>query len=68
MLPELLRFSSSARLLVQIPEELQAVHRSFGSVAFGVPDVVVVPPPTAAEAEAEPVEELDDSVLASLGL
>ena len=53
MLPELLRFSSSARLLHQIPESLQAVHRS-GTVR--VLSAASLPPPLSAKA-AYPAED-----------
>ena len=66
MLPELLRFSSSARLLAQIPEELQAAHRSVRSAA--IQGALGTAPPLPTEAEAELGEELDDSMLAELGL
>lgn len=46
MLPELLRFSSSARLLQQIPESLQAVHRSGSARTLSLPP----PPPLRAAA------------------
>ena len=44
MLPELLRFSSSSRLLTEIPDELQAVHRGAITGVVGAP-VTKVPAP-----------------------
>ena len=65
MLPELLRFSSSARLLSEIPEELQAVHRSTSTPASAAGPAAPVAQPFDLHAE---TDELDDSLLAELGL
>ena len=74
MLSELLRFSSSARLLAQIPEELQAAHRprdAPATVAVPIAPPLVEADAAEGEGEEEAGEaetELDDSVLAQLGL
>ena len=74
MLPELLRFSSSARLLDQIPEELQEVHRS-GSAPKAVERSADRGTTSHDEGDSEDEPEaraddadLDDDTLASLGL
>ena len=69
MLPELLRFSSGARLLAHIPETVQAAHRTQCAVAL--PSAVALP--AVAEAEADPTadptaDDIDDGALAALGL
>jgi len=74
MLPELLRYSSSARLLAHIPEARQAVHRPAG--VAGAPVGVPVPVATVLTREPEeaPLPEdgdgdgLDDDTLNALGL
>lgn len=69
MMPELLRFSSGARLLEHIPEALQAAHRPTGHT--GVP--VGVPTPVAnvtGEADEPPLpedEDVGEDVLVGLG-
>ena len=90
MLPELLRFSSSSRLLTEIPDELQAVHRGAITGVVGAPVTMVPAPkpkpkPKPNQNESDEEEggeeggegeegeeggglELEDSVLASLGL
>lgn len=65
MLPELLRFSSSARLLSEIAEELQAAQRSTSTPAAAAGPAAPVAEPLDPHAE---TEELDDSLLAELGL
>ena len=67
MLPELLRFSSGARLLAHIPEAVQAVHRTQCAASHAAE---LAPPVVAeAEAEAEPTaDDIDDGALAALGL
>ncbi|MGZ0213748.1 MAG: hypothetical protein ACKVI4_14850 [Actinomycetales bacterium] len=74
MLPELLRFSSSARLLDDIPEDLQAAHRSrTDGPAVASTDVATTAlvDMAAIEPEPEPDEtdnDLDDTLLSQLGL
>ena len=69
MLPELLRFSSSARLVSHIPEAVRAVHRT--QCAASQPSALT--PPVVAVDEAEDDDDptpdnFDDSALAALGL
>ena len=69
MMPELLRFSSGARLLEHIPEALQAAHRPTGDT--GAPVGVPVPAATVTGEPDEPAlpedEDVGDDVLAGLG-
>lgn len=70
MMPELLRFSSSARLLEHIPEELQAAHRpTDGSCAPPAATSGSEAPstPTAPELTGVDLGGVDDDALAALG-
>ena len=79
MLPELLRFSSSARLLEEIPDELQAVHRARdaptppGASATHAAQATSVTGSGGVEPDAgapgSPADdEVDDAMLSALGL
>ena len=83
MLPELLRFSSSSRLLTHIPESMQAVHRVGGKTVATVqpgPVNALVAQRASLDALAtldsddegslieNTTDDFDDSALAALGL
>ena len=72
MMPELLRFSSSARLLDQISEELQRAHRPGGAnekqaVETCTPPAQTLPEPDGDATSEEGADDVDDAQLAVLG-